>query len=114
MEKISDAEIQNEFLDKNESSDSQEHQVITKVGWIGEPAVTLVTKTICPLCKAENSFVLKEMLPTSPAMYRYICSKCGTVLEVKQPFSSIVYVDKKSYEEQVKKSGTTTVRGVYE
>lgn len=114
MEKISDDEIQNEFLDKNESSDSQEHQVFTKVGWVGEPVVTLITRTICPSCEAENSFDLKEIFPVSPQKYRYVCSKCGTILETSQPFSSIIYIDRKSFEEQVKKSGTTTVRGVYE
>lgn len=145
MEKISDDKVQDELIDKsniqdelvertneqkkektlvekmfdyfdaqNEKKTSQE-KVFTKVGWVGEPAVTLVTRTICPECEAENSFNLNgTTIPTYPPKYRYICSKCGAILETTQLFSSIVYVDRKSYEEQVKKSGTTTVRGVYE
>lgn len=128
MEKISDDKVQDEFIDKSkvqdelidrteiqdEFVDKTQEKVFTKVGWVGEPVVTLVTRTICPNCVAENSFDLKEILPVSPQKYRYVCSKCGAILETSQPFSSIVYVDRKSYEEQVKKSGTTTVRGVYE
>lgn len=118
MEKISDDKVQDELVDRTEVQDelaeTSQEKVFTKVGWVGEPVVTLVTRTICPSCEAENSFDLKEILPVSPQKYRYVCSKCGAILETSQPFSSIVYVDRKSYEEQVKKSGTTTVRGVYE
>lgn len=115
-----DKELKDELIDKNELENNDTIQ------WFASPAITLIRKSICPKCGAENSFVLQHANMSdliaengnllSPQLngYIYKCSSCGWEKILKEPISSIIYVDKDAYEKEVERTGCIEVKGEYQ
>lgn len=85
-----------------------------EVTWIGRPAVTLIVTSVCPKCKAQNSFDMDRVLTSIPPQYVYRCRECGFEKVSSKAITSIVYVDKEAYDKQVEETGCTEVRGTFQ
>ena len=97
-----------------EENAKHQEELSEEVTWIARPAVTLLVTSVCPKCKAQNSFDMDRVLTSNPPQYVYRCRECGFEKTTSQGITSIIYVDKEAYDKQVQETGSTEVRGTFQ